>query len=751
MENTLATSSGSVSPETKNKHTTPEGKCPVAHGARNSRTNADWWPNQVNVNILHQHSEKSDPMGQEFDYAEEFKALDLNAVIKDLNALMTDSQPWWPADFGHYGPLFIRMAWHSAGTYRIGDGRGGAGSGQQRFAPLNSWPDNVNLDKARRLLWPIKQKYGRKISWADLMILAGNVALESMGFKTFGFGGGRADVWEPEEEIYWGPEGTWLADERYSGDRDLENPLGAVQMGLIYVNPEGPNGKPDAIAAARDIRETFARMAMNDEETVALIAGGHTFGKTHGAAVPAQYVGNEPEGADIQDQGLGWKNKFGKGCGADTIGSGLEVIWTTTPTKWSNNFFDNLFKYDWELTKSPAGAHQWTPKNGAGNGTVPDAHDPSKRHAPSMLTTDLALRFDPAYEKISRRFYEHPDQFADAFAKAWFKLTHRDMGPIPRYLGPLVPKEPQIWQDPVPAVDHKLIDEQDAAALKAKILNSGLSISQLVTTAWASAASFRGSDKRGGANGARIRLAPQKDWEVNQPAELAKVLRKLEAIQKEFNSAQSNGNKGKKVSLADLIVLGGCAAVEEAAKKAGHGVKIPFTPGRTDASQEQTDVHSFAVMEPVADGFRNYLRSGQVLSAEELLVDRAQLLTLTAPEMTVLIGGMRALNANFGQAKHGVFTKRPEMLTNDFFVNLLDMHTKWEPSRTSEGVYEGRDRATGKVKWTATRADLVFGSNSQLRALAEVYASDDSKEAFVKQFATAWNKVMNLDRYDLAA
>ena len=749
MENTLATSSGSVSPETKDKHTTPEGKCPVAHGARKSHTNADWWPNQVNVNILHQHSAKSDPMGKEFNYAEEFKTLDLNAVIKDLNTLMTDSQPWWPADFGHYGPLFIRMAWHSAGTYRIGDGRGGAGSGQQRFAPLNSWPDNVNLDKARRLLWPIKQKYGRKISWADLMILAGNVALESMGFKTFGFGGGRADVWEPEEEIYWGPEGTWLADERYSGDRDLQNPLGAVQMGLIYVNPEGPNGKPDAIAAARDIRETFARMAMNDEETVALIAGGHTFGKTHGAAVPAQYVGNEPEGADIEDQGLGWKNKFGKGHGADTIGSGLEVTWTTTPTKWSNNFFDNLFKYDWELTKSPAGAHQWTPKNGAGNGTVPDAHDPSKRHAPSMLTTDLALRFDPAYEKISRRFYEHPDQFADAFAKAWFKLTHRDMGPIPRYLGPLVPKEPQIWQDPIPAVDHKLIDEQDAAALKAKILASGLTISQLVTTAWASAASFRGSDKRGGANGARIRLAPQKDWEVNQPAELAKVLSKLEAIQKEFNSSQSNGNRGKKVSLADLIVLGGCAAVKEAAKKAGFDVKIPFTPGRTDASQEQTDVHSFAVMEPVADGFRNYLRSGQVFSAEEFLVDRAQLLRLTAPELTVLIGGLRALNANFGQTKHGVFTNRPETLTNDFFVNLLDMNTKWEPSST-EGVYEGRDRATGKTRWTATRVDLVFGSNSQLRALAEVYASNDAKEAFVKDFAAAWNKVMNLDRYDVA-
>ena len=748
MENTLATSSGSVSPETKDKSTLAESKCPVAHGARQTRTNVDWWPNQVNVNILHQHSPKSDPMGKEFNYAQEFKTLDLNAVIKDLHALMTDSQEWWPADFGHYGPLFIRMAWHSAGTYRIGDGRGGAGAGQQRFAPLNSWPDNVNLDKARRLLWPIKQKYGRKISWADLMILAGNVALDSMGFKTFGFGGGREDVWEPEE-LNWGPEGTWLADERYSGDRDLQNPLGAVQMGLIYVNPEGPNGKPDPIAAARDIRETFARMAMNDEETVALIAGGHTFGKTHGAGVPAQYVGNEPEGANIEDQGFGWKNKLGKGHSADTIGSGLEVTWTTTPTKWSNNFFTNLFKYEWELTKSPAGAHQWTPKNGAGNGTVPDAHDPSKRHAPSMLTTDLALRLDPAYEKISRRFYEHPDQFADAFARAWFKLTHRDMGPIARYLGPLVPKETLVWQDPVPAVDHKLIGEKDVAALKAKILKSGLSISQLVATAWASAASFRGSDKRGGANGARIRLTPQKDWEVNQPAELAKVLPKLEAIQKEFNSAQTNGSKGKKISLADLIVLGGDAAIEEAAKKAGHEVKIPFTPGRTDASQEQTDVHSFAVMEPVADGFRNYLRSGQVLSAEELLVDRAQLLTLTAPEMTVLIGGLRALNANFGRAKHGVFTNRPETLTNDFFVNLLNMNTKWEPSK-SEGVYEGRDRATGKVKWTATRADLVFGSNSQLRALAEVYASDDSKESFVKDFAAAWNKVMNLDRYDLA-
>jgi catalase-peroxidase len=750
MENTLANSSGSVVPEAKEKNTATESKCPVAHGVRKSHTNVDWWPNQLNLKVLHQHSPLSDPMGKEFNYAEEFKTLDLDAVIKDLHALMTDSQEWWPADFGHYGPLFIRMAWHSAGTYRIGDGRGGAGSGQQRFAPLNSWPDNVNLDKARRLLWPIKQKYGRKISWADLMILAGNVALESMGFKTFGFGGGRADVWEPEEEIYWGPEGTWLADERYSGDRDLENPLGAVQMGLIYVNPEGPNGKPDPLAAARDIRETFARMAMNDEETVALIAGGHSFGKTHGAAVPAQYVGPEPEGADIEDQGFGWKNKFGKGFGGDTIGSGLEVIWTTTPTKWSNHFFTNLFSYEWELTKSPAGAHQWTPKNGAGNGTVPDAHDPSKRHAPSMLTTDLALRFDPAYEKISRRFYEHPDQFADAFARAWFKLTHRDMGPIPRYLGPLVPKEILPWQDPVPAVDHKLIREQDIAALKTKILASGLSISQLVTTAWASAASFRGSDKRGGANGARLRLAPQKDWEVNQPAELAKVLLKLEAIQKEFNSSQSNGNKGRKVSLADLIVLGGCTAVEEAAKRAGHEVKIAFSPGRTDASQQQTDVHSFAVMEPVADGFRNYLRSGQAPSAEELLLDRAQLLTLTAPEMTVLIGGLRALNANFGQTKHGVFTNRPETLTNDFFVNLLDMSTKWEPSSRYEGVYEGRDRSTGKTKWTGTRVDLVFGSNSQLRAIAEVYASNDSKEALVKDFATAWSKVMNLDRYDLA-
>ncbi len=732
-----------------------EAKCPFTQTAAGATANADWWPSQLNLKILHQHSPLSDPMDKAFNYAKEFKSLDLKAVIKDLNALMTDSQDWWPADFGHYGPLFIRMAWHSAGTYRIGDGRGGAGAGQQRFAPLNSWPDNVNLDKARRLLWPVKQKYGRKISWADLMILAGNVALDSMGFKTFGFGGGREDVSEPEEDIFWGPEGKWLADERYSGDRDLQNPLAAVQMGLIYVNPEGPNGNPDPIAAARDIRETFARMAMNDEETVALIAGGHTFGKTHGAADPNKYVGPEPEGAGIEEQGLGWKNKFGTGKGDDTIGSGLEVIWATTPTKWSNNFFTNLFSYEWELTKSPAGAHQWRPKNGAGAGTVPDAQDPSKHHAPSMLTTDLSLRFDPAYEKISRRFYEHPDQLADAFARAWFKLTHRDMGPISRYLGPLVPKEPQLWQDPVPAVDHKLIGEKEIAALKAKILKSGLSISQLVTTAWASAASFRGSDKRGGANGARIRLAPQKDWEVNQPAALAKVLKKLEAIQKEFNSShsngnKSNGNKAKKVSLADLIVLGGCAAVEEAAKRAGHKVKIPFSPGRTDASQKQTDVHSFAVMEPIADGFRNYLRSGQILSAEELLVDRAQLLTLTAPEMTVLIGGMRALNANFGQAKHGVFTKRPETLTNDFFVSLFDMNTKWQASSTSDGVYEGRDRATGKLKWTGTRVDLLFGSNSQLRALAEVYASDDSKEAFVKHFAAAWNKVMNLDRYDLA-
>jgi catalase-peroxidase len=685
-------------------------------------------------------------MGEGFNYAEEFKSLDLDAVMTDLHALMTDSQDWWPADFGHYGPLFIRMAWHSAGTYRVGDGRGGAGSGLQRFAPLNSWPDNVNLDKARRLLWPIKQKYGRKISWADLMILTGNIALESMGFKTFGFGGGRADVWEPDEDIYWGPEGKWLADERYSGDRDLENPLAAVQMGLIYVNPEGPNGTPDPLAAAKDIRETFRRMAMNDEETIALIAGGHTFGKTHGAG-DASLVGPEPEAAGIEEQGLGWKSSFGMGNGGDTIGSGLEVTWTTTPTKWSNNFFSNLFGYEWELTKSPAGAHQWTPTHGAGTGTVPDAHDPSKRHAPSMLTTDLALRFDPVYEKISRRFYEDPDQFADAFARAWFKLTHRDMGPIVRYLGPLVPKETLVWQDPIPAVDHPLIEEQDSAALKAKILASGLSISDLVTTAWASASTFRGSDKRGGANGARICLAPQKDWEVNQPAELAKVLQTLEAIQKDFNSARSDG---KKVSLADLIVLGGCAAVEEAAKKAGYDVKVPFTPGRMDASQEQTDVESFALMEPTADGFRNYLRTGHQGSAAELLVDRANLLTLTAPEMTVLVGGMRVLNANVGQSEHGVFTKRPETLTNDFFVNLLDMNTKWQSSTTSEGVLEGRDRATGDLKWTGTVVDLIFGSNSQLRALAEVHACSDSQQAFVRDFVAAWNKVMNLDRFDLA-
>jgi catalase-peroxidase len=750
MENTLAATAGAAAPSTQEQDSSTPSQCPVAHGPRKFQTNADWWPNQLDLRVLHQHSPLSDPMGKEFNYAEEFKTLDLDAVIKDLHALMTDSQDWWPADFGHYGPLFIRMAWHSAGTYRIGDGRGGAGSGTQRFAPLNSWPDNVNLDKARRLLWPIKQKYGRKISWADLMILAGNVALESMGFKTFGFGGGREDVWEPEDDIYWGPEGKWLADERYSGDRDLANPLGAVQMGLIYVNPEGPNGTPDPIAAARDIRETFGRMAMNDEETVALIAGGHTFGKTHGAAVPNQYVGPEPEGADVEEQGLGWKSNFGTGKGGDTIGSGLEVIWTRTPTKWSNNFFANLFGYEWELTKSPAGAHQWKPKNNGGAGTVPDAHDSSRHHAPSMLTTDLALRFDPAYEKISRRFYDHPQEFAEAFAKAWYKLTHRDMGPLSRYLGPLVPAEPLLWQDPVPVVDHELIAEKDLAALKAKILASGLSISQLVTTAWASASTFRGSDKRGGANGARIRLAPQKDWEVNQPAVLAKVFEKLEAIQKEFNSSQSNGNKGKKVSLADLIVLAGNAAVEEAAKRAGYDVQVPFSPGRTDAAQEQTDAHSFAVLEPAADAFRNYRRKGEQRPAGELLLDRAQLLTLTAPEVTVLIGGMRALNANFEQSKHGVFTKRPETLTNDFFVNLLDMNTQWQRSSTAEGVYEGRDRATGELKWTATRVDLIFGSNSQFRAIAEVYACNDSKEKFVQDFVTTWNKVMNLDRFDLA-
>jgi catalase-peroxidase len=748
MENTVASSSGTVSPEREDKSS--ESKCPFNHGA-SSATNRDWWPNQVNLRVLHQHSPLSNPMGEQFDYAKEFKSLDLNSLVKDLHALMTDSQEWWPADFGHYGGLFIRMAWHSAGTYRIADGRGGAGAGQQRFAPLNSWPDNVNLDKARRLLWPIKQKYGRKISWADLMILAGNVALEDMGFKTFGFGGGRADTWDPEEDIYWGPEGTWLADERYSGDRDLSNPLAAVQMGLIYVNPEGPNGKPDPIAAGRDIRETFHRMAMNDEETVALIAGGHTFGKTHGAAVPADYVGAEPEGADIQDQGLGWKNKFGKGFGADTIGSGLEVTWTQTPTKWSNNFFNNLFGFEWELTKSPAGAHQWRPKNGAGDGTVPDAHDPSKHHAPTMLTTDLALRFDPAYEKISRRFHEHPDQFADAFARAWFKLTHRDMGPIVRYLGPLVPKEQLPWQDPIPAVNHPAINDQDVSALKAKILASGLTISQLVSTAWASASTFRGSDKRGGANGARIRLSPQKFWEVNQPTELEKVLQKLEAIQKDFNASASGG---KKVSLADVIVLGGDAAIEKAAKDAGTDVKIPFTPGRMDASQEQTDVESFEPLEPKADGFRNYLNGKQRLSPEEMLVDKAQLLKLTAPEMTVMVGGLRVLGTNSGNSKHGVFTKKPGTLTNDFFINLLDMSTQWQPSAQSNGsgtVYEGRDRKTNQVKWTATRVDLIFGSHSQLRALAEVYASADSKQKFVKDFAAAWSKVMNADRFEVAA
>ena len=733
------------------ENSSSEAKCPFSDGARKHAmakgpTNADWWPNQLNLKSLHQHSPLANPMGEEFNYAEEFKTLDLDAVIKDLHALMTASQSWWPADYGHYGPFFIRMAWHSAGTYRIADGRGGAGSGAQRFAPLNSWPDNVSLDKARRLLWPVKQKYGRKISWADLMVLAGNVALESMGFKTSGFGGGRPDIWEPEEDIYWGPEGKWLADERYSGERQLENPLGAVQMGLIYVNPEGPNAKPDPLAAAIDIRETFARMAMNDEETVALIAGGHTFGKAHGAAEPIKYVGPEPEGAGIEEQGLGWKNAFGNGNGVHTISSGLEGAWTTNPVKWDNNYFDNLFGYEWELTKSPAGAQQWTPKDASAAGTVPDAHDPSKKHAPMMFTTDLALKTDPSYRETSKRFHAHPEEFADAFSKAWFKLTHRDMGPISRYLGPLVPAEPLLWQDPVPAVDHELIGEQDIAALKARILASGLSISQLVTTAWASAATFRGTDKRGGANGARIRLAPQSGWEVNQPAELAKVLPTLEAIQKDFNGAQSGG---KKVSLADLIVLGGCAAVEAAAKKAGHDVKVPFSPGRTDASQDQTDVHSFAVLEPAADGFRNYLRKGLEESAAEMLIDRASLLTLTAPEMTVLLGGMRALGVNFGQSKHGVFTSRPETLTNDFFVNLLDMGTKWQKSATSEGVLEGRDRATGELKWTGTVVDLVFGSNSQLRALAEVYASNDSEEAFVDDFVASWNKVMNLDRFDL--
>jgi catalase-peroxidase len=709
------------------------------------RSNQDWWPNQLDLRILREHSPQSDPMGEDYNYAQEFKKLDLDALKQDIVEVMTTSQDWWPADYGHYGPLFIRMAWHSAGTYRIADGRGGGGSGAQRFAPLNSWPDNVNLDKARRLLWPVKQKYGRKVSWGDLMIFAGNCALESMGFKTFGFGGGRVDIWEPDE-VLWGPEDEWLGDARYSGDRDLANPLGAVQMGLIYVNPEGPNGNPDPLAAARDIRETFARMAMNDEETLALIAGGHTFGKCHGA-VGAEYGGPEPEACPLEEQGFGWRNTFGRGNGGDTLSSGLEGAWTNEPAKWDNGYLDNLFKYDWELTTSPAGAQQWTPKDPSAQGTVPDAHDPSKRHAPMMLTTDLALKMDPVYSPIAKRFHENPDQLAEAFAKAWFKLTHRDMGPVSRYLGPLVPSEPQLWQDPVPAVDHELIRDEDIAFLKGKILASGLSISQLVSTAWKSAATFRGTDKRGGANGARIRLAPQKDWEANEPADLAEVLRTLEGIQQDFNGSQSGG---KRVSLADLIVLGGCAAVEEAAKKAGHDTTVPFAPGRTDALQEQTDVESFAVLDHAADGFRNYLRAGEKLPAETLLMDRAYLLTLTAPEMTVLVGGMRALNANFGRSQYGVFTDQPESLTNEFFVNLLDMSTEWKVSVSSENVFEGRDRATGEAKWTGTAVDLVFGSNSELRSIAEVYACDDSKEKFVRDFVAAWGKVMNLDRFDLA-
>jgi catalase-peroxidase len=730
---------------------TTEAKCPFSGGSRiqakmGAWTNADWWPDQLNLKILHQHSSKSDPMGEDFNYREEFKTLDLHAVVQDLHALMTTSQEWWPADYGHYGPLFVRMSWHAAGTYRIADGRGGGGTGAQRFAPLNSWPDNVSLDKARRLLWPIKQKYGRKLSWADLLILAGNVAIDSMGLKTYGFGGGRPDIWEPEEDIYWGPESKWLGDERYKGDRELDNPLGAVQMGLIYVNPEGPNGNPDPIAAAHDIRETFARMAMNDYETVALIAGGHTFGKAHGAGDPGKYVGPEPEGADIEEQGLGWKNSLGTGAGADTITSGLEGAWTTNPIQWDMNYFENLFNYEWELTKSPAGAHQWTPKNGAGAGSVPDAHDASKRHAPIMFTTDLSLRMDPEYEKVSRHFLANPDEFAEAFAKAWYKLTHRDMGPVSRYLGPLVPGEPLIWQDPLPAVDHHLVDHADVAALKEQILATGLSIAQLVNTAWASASTFRGSDMRGGANGARIRLAPQNSWEANQPEELAKVISTLVGVQQSFNAAQANG---KRVSLADVIVLGGCAAIEAAARKAGHEVTVPFSPGRTDATQEHTDVDSFAVLEPIADGFRNYLRAGQEKYAAELLVDKAQLLNLTAPEMTVLVGGMRALNANVGGAKHGVFTQRPETLTNDFFVNLLDMGTKWQRSAADTNVLEGRDRKTGALKWTGTVVDLVFGSNSQLRAIAEVYACSDSQERFVHDFVAAWAKVMNLDRFDV--
>ncbi|MBK8967014.1 MAG: catalase/peroxidase HPI [Lewinellaceae bacterium] len=745
-KNNLTTATGATS-----YNVNSGGKCPFTGGmlkttAGGGVSNRDWWPNQLKLNILRQQSELTDPMDPGFDYAAAFKSLDLDAVKKDLFDLMTTSQDWWPADYGHYGPFFIRMAWHSAGTYRISDGRGGAGSGTQRFAPLNSWPDNANLDKARLLLWPVKQKYGKKISWADLMILAGNCALESMGFKTFGFAGGREDVWEPEQDIYWGSEAEWLGDKRYTGDRELENPLAAVQMGLIYVNPEGPNGNPDPLAAARDIRETFGRMAMNDEETVALIAGGHTFGKTHGAADAAKYVGREPAAAGIEEQSMGWKNTFGSGNAGDTITSGLEGAWTTTPTKWSNNFFENLFGYEWELTKSPAGAYQWKPKGGAGAGLVPDAHDPAKKHAPFMLTTDLSLRFDPIYEPISRHFYENPDAFADAFARAWYKLTHRDMGPRARYLGPEVPAEELIWQDPVPAVTHKLIDAQDIAALKGQILASGLSVAQLVSTAWASASTFRGSDKRGGANGARIRLAPQKDWAVNNPAQLAKVLETLAGVQKAFNSAQTGG---KQVSLADVIVLGGCAGVEQAAKNAGHTVTVPFTPGRTDASQEQTDVDSFAVLEPKADGFRNYKNDEYAVAAEELLVDKAQLLTLTAPEMTVLVGGMRVLNTNFDQSKHGVFTSSPEALTNDFFVNLLDLGTTWKATSDAQNLFEGRDRKTGAVKWTGTRVDLIFGSNSELRALAEVYACADAKEKFVKDFVAAWNKVMNLDRFDV--
>jgi catalase-peroxidase len=742
------------SSSTKSAHSTNgESKCPFSGGALKQSAgsgtrNRDWWPNQLKLNILRQHSNLSNPMGESFNYAEEFKTLDLKAVKKDIFDVMTTSQDWWPADYGHYGPFFIRMAWHSAGTYRIADGRGGGGSGTQRFAPLNSWPDNGNLDKARLLLWPVKKKYGRKLSWADLMILAGNCALESAGFKTFGFAGGREDVWEPEEDVYWGPETVWLGDQRYTGNRKLDNPLGAVQMGLIYVNPQGPNGNPDPLLAAHDIRETFGRMAMNDEETVALIAGGHTLGKTHGAADPDKYVGREPEAASIEEQGLGWKNSFGKGNAGDTITSGLEGAWTTTPTKWSNNYFENLFGYEWELTKSPAGAHQWKPKGNAGAGTVPDAHDPSKSHTPIMLTTDLSLRFDPVYEKISRRFYENPKELDDAFARAWFKLTHRDMGPIARYLGPEVPKEVLIWQDPIPAVNHKLIEKKDIATLKSKILASGLTISQLVSTAWASAATFRGSDKRGGANGARIRLAPQKNWEVNHPAQLAKVIETLEGIQKEFNKAQTDGTQ---VSLADLIVLGGCAGIEKAAKKAGQNVKVPFTPGRADAKQEQTDVDSFAILEPVADGFRNYFKVHHIaVTAEEMLVDKAQLMTLTAPEMTVLVGGMRVLGTNFGMSNHGVFTKRQEVLTNDFFVNLLDFGTTWKASSASQDIFEGRDRKTGEVKWTGTRVDLIFGSNSELRAIAEVYGCEDAQEKFVKDFVAAWGKAMNLDRFDLA-